>query len=203
MRKRIVKFGLFVSSIIGIGLFSGCAEQPLTDSISVIGDSISNGHRLADPWPPMLERALGIPVSNNSISGEKTEYGLSIVHEVIEKNRPKYLIVMLGTNDAVFANVPDAIDNLQELVDIINSYGIKPIVATLPPVTNPRIKSEKFGLISQGIRGLKGASIVDVREEFNKKANGQLDSLFADGIHPNNSGQKLIADTFIRYFQSL
>ena len=50
----------------------------------------------------------------------------------------------------------------------------------------------------------RGSNQILVLDESRfEKLKGKLDILFVDVIHPNNSGQKLIADTFIRYFQSL
>lgn len=169
--------------------------ESISTSIVVIGDSISNGHNITDPWTLKFADELGIALSNNSISGEQTSYGLNVIENLLNEHKPEHVIIMLGTNDAARGSVPTAISNLQKMVDIARAHDVNPVVATLPPIGNSASRNVNTAKISDGIRELNNAKIVEVRNAF-----GDAKGLLADGVHPNAAGQKVIADAFLAVF---
>lgn len=170
---------------------------PVTAATSVvaIGDSIGTGFGLATPWPVLLGQNIGAPVNNNSVSGEQTAYGLRIIGARLDAVQPTHVVIMLGTNDAIRGSVDAAIGNLQSMVDAAQQRGVIAIVGTLPPITRSATEDARAQQINAGIRGLSGATIVGVRAAF-----GDGRGLIADGVHPNQMGQQLIADTYAGAF---
>jgi lysophospholipase L1-like esterase len=180
---------------------SGNAQQdqptPVTQSVSVvaIGDSIGTGFGIATPWPVLLGRMLGVPVNNNSISGEQTSYGARIIGDRLDAVQPSHVLILLGTNDAIRGSVDNAIANLQTMVNAAQQRNVIALVGTLPPITRSVAEDARAQQINAGIRGLSGATIVGVRAAL-----GDGSGTIADGIHPNQMGQQIISDAFAGAF---
>ncbi len=111
---------------------------------------------------------------------------------LITLHKPTHLIVLLGTNDARLGTVSGALRNLQYMINFANSSGVTAIVGTLPPYLTTATLNQRSAEISSGIRSLSGARIAEVRNAL-----GDGSVTLADGIHPNDVGQQIIADTFV------
>ncbi len=169
------------------------AVQPIR--LLVIGDSISNGHGLAVPWPTLLAKRLSLDVINHSVSGEQTAWGLSQVDSTLAKHKPTHVMIMLGTNDVTkSASLESSLQNLQAMADRVNSSGALAYLSTVLPIPGERYAkfNQRAADLSDGIFSLAGIEVVDVRARFVEPV-----ALLADGLHPNQQGQELIADTFI------
>ena len=167
-------------------------QQPLS-KIAVIGDSIGNGYKLATPWPTLLQKELNVTMFNTSISGKETGWGLEVIDGILDTHQPSHLLISLGTNDAAHGpSIEVAISNLEKMVDIANSKGIAVMVGTV--IANHRSKQadQRAQQINRGIFKLSKATIVDVRAKM-----GDAKGLLADGVHPNQQGQRLIANAFL------
>jgi len=164
-------------------------------SVVAIGDSIGNGFGVATGWPVLLADIIGAPVNNNSVTNEQTDFGVRIIGERLDAVQPTPVVILLGTNDAIRGSVDVAIANLQTMVDTARARNVIPIVGTLPPITRDAEENDRAERISAGIRGLSGARIAGVRGAL-----GDGSGLFVDGLHPNNTGQMIIADVFAQQF---
>lgn len=78
------------------------------ETILLLGDSLSAGHGIAleASWPRLLERRLAsheppYRLVNASISGETTAGGKSRLPSLLERHRPKVVILALGANDGL------------------------------------------------------------------------------------------------------
>ena len=179
---------------------SGGAEEDMLsfefDSVLVIGDSISTGATLATPWPDRLANLLSLPVDNSfSMISEQTSYGVSIIDSAITSSTPSHVVIFLGSNDALFGSVSNAVSNLQRMVDIANSRDVTVIVATLPLISRSSSGDARARQINDGIRRLSGARIAPVRAAIGNDA-----SLLDDGLHPTNAGQQIIAEAIATVF---
>ena len=162
------------------------------NSVLVLGDSISVGENRfgsTTPWPPILSGLRNIPISNQAVSGVETSFGLSIIEDSLRAEGFSHVIIMLGTNDAIANSVGPAVGNLQAMADIANSLGVVPVITTLTPITNSEQNNDNTAQISNGIRDLSDAIIIDVRARF-----GDGEKFLIDGLHPNQEGQQLIAE---------
>jgi acyl-CoA thioesterase-1 len=197
IKKTIIIFfiGILVSGCGGSGSSSsgggGGGGAPTLTKVVVIGDSIGNGFGIAEPFPVRIGKATGVPIINDSVTGRPTSGGLAVVSRLLDAHQPSHLIILLGTNDARKGFV-GALFNLQAIINAGNAAGVAVVVGTLPPFTNSSDSNARAANISNGIRRLRGADIAEVR-----RALGGGSTTIADGIHPNNRGQQLIAEQFL------
>lgn len=186
----------------GGGSSSGGQQAPTTpdptapsQKVITIGDSIGNGFGIAAPWPDRLAGLIAREVENTSVSDEQTSFGLANIESLIAANNPTHVFILLGTNDAIRGSVNGAVENLQAMVDIAQRNNVIAVVGTLPPITRDAGENQRAEQISQGIRSLNGARIAPVRGML-----GDGSQTIADGVHPNNEGQQLIAEAFATQF---
>lgn len=197
----ILSFALVFSlSACGGGSSDSGGEAPApapggVTKVVAISDSLGTGFGIATPWPGRLATAINAEVINDSADGRQTGVGVGQITGLINRESPSHVVILLGTNDAIRGSVQGAINNLQQMVNIARDRDVIAIVATLPPITRSGTENSRADQISRGIRNLSGAEIADVRAAF-----GNDRSLIADGVHPNNTGQQLIADRIARLF---
>lgn len=173
---------------------SGGASGSKENLIIVLGDSIGTGHQASVAFPQIIQNLTGIPVLNESIPGAAAEEGVSHAPGLIEEHNPRYIVALLGTNNALGAGgeVGGAIRALEDLASICEENGVVCLIGTLPPITSSSSENNSVNAINAGYRAIntKRTRIVD----NNLVMNGT--HMNSDGIHPNNSGQQVIAETF-------
>ena len=170
------------------------AEQeplPLERRIVVLGDSIGAGYGASSNFPAILQGITGIEVINQSTPGISAGAGVSKAPGLIERLRPMYLVVLLGTNNAAGAGggVSGAISALRYAAQVANENGVIPVIGTLPPISRDPAENANAAAISGGIVGISGARIARVDQVVSI-------SDISDGLHPNDNGQSAIAQAF-------
>jgi lysophospholipase L1-like esterase len=118
------------------------------------------------------------------------------------------VLIMEGSNDLESPTRTDpvgsAADALRFLVADAKSVGIRPLLATIPPMNAAGRRGDAAAivpLLNERIFQIGSAAnltIVDVYAAFN----GNLSLLGADGLHPNASGYGVIADAFLAAIRS-
>lgn len=209
-------------------LWSGCADaadspkrEPTLNESSVtrvacVGDSITYGAGLAEPemqsYPAVLARLLGpgFEVGNFGVSGatalRRGTYPYWDQPEFEEAGAfgPRIVVIMLGSNDTKMRNLRvrgDLADDLRALVDHFRGLPARPRVwLCLPPPL--------FGLhgflqgspldkaVLPAIRLVareKKVPLIDVNAALANR-----DDCFLDGVHPNEAGAAIIAQTVHR-----
>ncbi len=200
-RCKLVFLSLFAALVLtacggggsddGAGI-DGSGGGPEFTGIVAIGDSIGNGFGIATPWPTLIANSVAVPVSNTSVTGEETDFGVSVIEGLLQDNDPSHVLILLGTNDAIRGSVSAAISNLQAMVNVATANNVIAVVGTVPPIPANSVYNARAAQISDGIRGLNGARIAEVRGAL-----GDGMGLFPDGIHPTTAGQQIIADAFL------
>ncbi|MCL2669802.1 MAG: SGNH/GDSL hydrolase family protein, partial [Syntrophaceae bacterium] len=108
---------------------------------------------------------------------------------------PRYLTIYLGTNDAGFIYPDVILSNLQYIVERAKANGTIPVIATLgPSIYDWAWKTSDTLEVNRRIRQLaasQGIACADI-----DVALGWNHSYMADGLHPNDAGHQIIADTF-------
>jgi lysophospholipase L1-like esterase len=176
------------------------------------GDSITrqDGVPLSDLYPAQLQPLLiahfaGAEVVNRGSDGTNTYEGVDRIGRGLDAIRPAYSLVLYGTNDWHDPACQDAppchvVDNLRQMVQEVKDAQSLPFVATLPPVNpelNPEGRQAWIRGVNDGIRAMareEGAFVVDLHAVFMRQP--ALPPLFADHVHPNETGRRLIAETF-------
>jgi len=98
---------LIVSLLLALLTSTACA-QPRTQTIVVIGDSLSAGYGMAakQGWVSLLSERIqreypGWQVINASISGDTSAGGVARIGRELERHAPKIVVIELGGNDGL------------------------------------------------------------------------------------------------------
>ena len=129
-----------------------------------------------------------------------------MMHEELDGFNAKHIFVMAGTND-IYSRTEEAI--AEGMVGLIEYIRVKQPQARIHVVhIYPRRKAidrvDKVNAAADRLlkeSGLTNYDIVDVKSVLTK-ADGTLDeSLFRDGLHPNEEGYRRIAEVYRKYIQ--
>jgi len=197
-----------------LGVFSLCPVGfAQVTKVACIGDSITEGAAVDNPavnaYPIVLGRLLGTnyQARNFGVSGRTLlkqgdfPYWNETAFQNATNYGPAIVTIMLGTNDSKPYNwryKDQFAPNLRQMIDVFANLPSHPRIFVCLPVPayaigydiNPDvIKNEIIPIIIQ-VAKEKGVMVVDVYTPLS----GRPD-LFADQIHPNNSGTALIAKT--------
>jgi lysophospholipase L1-like esterase len=172
---------------------------------------------LSTAYPTVLQQQLAarytaqtMVVANAGSSGEQAGLPETLTRftQVVGSRTYESVLLMEGSND-IFggdpAKIPAAINNLRTMLRTARSVGVRPYLATVPPM-NPAGSRGRLGYatvppLNDQIRVLaasESVTLVDINLAFG----GNLTLLSADGLHPNAAGYELIARTFFTSLRS-
>ena len=190
--------------------FASCRKEPVR--VACVGDSITFGHgikdRLHDAYPGVLSTMLGerYDVRNFGVSGTTTMMGTDMPYmneqaykEALEFN-PQIVTIKLGTNDIKPFNWKENGHFKQDLKTLIESFRSLPakpdIWLCLPVPAMGHAWSINDSIIYNGvipyIREVaqeENLPVIDLNTPFQGKR-----QYFPDTIHPNEEGEKKIAE---------
>lgn len=119
--------------------------------------------------------------------------------------------------------LPVFVETMRRMIDTLRAHRVKPVLTTLPPISSERYLDwitrgglskenillwlgdanaiyryqEKYSLAIERLAVETGCFLVDLRSAFLEQR-ALLPYLCADGIHPNDAGQRLIHDALRR-----
>ncbi len=181
--------------------------------IACIGNSITEGDgiqaREKDSYPAQMQTILGADyhVRNFGVSGRTLlrngdfPYWNETAFQEAKDFQPDIVIIKLGTNDTksqnwAFAN--EFVKDYQVFIDVFQALDSKPMVYLCYPVPafeirwgidNKVITEEVMPKIKK-VANSKELKIIDLYAALEGKK-----EFFPDGIHPNEAGAKVIAET--------
>ena len=174
-------------------------------SLLILGDSISAGYGMSKEkqWSEVLKEKLNqekisLKIINASVSGETTGGGLVRTDKLLQNNMPSYLLIELGGNDALRGYPPQTVkSNLLEIINLGKTYGSKSIIMQIriPPNYGNRYRNE-FESIYTEIAEETGSLYMPFM--LNNIAL-EKNLMMADGIHPTEEAQPLIAEEIFNY----
>ena len=198
--------GIVILSLTSILLIS-CSEkksQIKLEKVLLFGDSLMSGYGLPeeDHLSVILEKSLKsegyeIQVFNGSVSGNTSLDGLDRIEDELLDESYDLIIIGLGANDMLRRIDPDQTkQNLNEIINIILDNNIKVILAGMvASPTNGLSYKKEFDKIYPDLSKkfelelipflLKGVAL---NPNFNQD----------DGLHPNEKGVLIIAETIKR-----
>lgn len=178
-------------------------------SLLILGDSISAGYGMSKEkqWSEVLKEKLNqekisLKIINASVSGETTGGGLVRSDKLLQNNMPSYLLIELGGNDALRGYPPQTVkSNLLEIINLGKTYGSKSIIMQIriPPNYGNRYRNE-FESIYTEIAEETGSLYMPFM--LNNIAL-EKNLMMADGIHPTEEAQPLIAEEIFNYLKNL
>ena len=198
--------GIVILSLTSILLIS-CGEkktQIKLEKVLLFGDSLMSGYGLPeeDHLSVILEKSLKsegyqIQVFNGSVSGDTSLDGLERIEDELSGESYDLIIIGLGANDMLRRINPNQTkQNLDKIINIILDNNIKVILAGMvASPTNGLSYKKKFDKIYPDLSKkfelelipflLKGVAL---NPNFNQD----------DGLHPNEKGVLIIAETIKR-----
>lgn len=189
---------------------SACQSAPTR--VACVGDSITFGHgikdREHDAYPGVLSAMLGqkYDVRNFGVSGTTTMMGTDMPYmneqaykDALEFN-PQIVTIKLGTNDSKPFNWKESEHFKQDLKTLIESFRSLPskpkIWLCLPVPAYGHAWGINDSIISNGVIPFikevaqeENLPVIDLNTQFQGKR-----QYFPDTIHPNEEGEKMIAE---------
>ncbi|MFM8442957.1 MAG: arylesterase [Methylococcus sp.] len=181
----------------------GAAFSCRAETLLVIGDSISAGYGLGQinqGWVALVQEDLkprGVEVVNASISGDTTLGGLNRIDELLGRVKPGWVIIELGGNDGLRGLTPVQMEsNLIAMIE--KSRAAKARVLLLGMRIPPNYGKRYAELFEQVYRRVAEKTRVAL-VPFLLEGVGGIDGMIqADGIHPNERAQPIIAEQVIK-----
>jgi len=177
-----------------------CAQAPPGGTVLVVGDSLSAEYGLArgSGWVAVLEARLApafpqLAWHNASISGDTTSGGLTRLPQALVQTQPSVVILELGANDALRGLPLDLTRaNLTRMIALSREAGARVVLVGMQiPPNYGRAYSEAFRDLFPALAREYGAALAP----FLLDGMATNRALFqADGIHPNEAAQPLLAD---------
>lgn len=202
MKKEIFIFSFCIAVFFQFPILSWAnkgTEHNKPYSIVILGDSITEGYGLKKElaYPRLLEELFKkqfsrpVQILNAGISGSTSSTAIQRLKWFL-KNKPDMLIIALGANDGLRGVPVSTLEkNLKGTIELAQENKIKVVLAgmLLPPNYGQAYRTE-FENVFKKLSRLPGVTFVpfllkDVAGD--KKRNQE------DGIHPNEEGQKIIA----------
>ncbi len=169
------------------------------NKVVALGDSITSGFVCDEEtrsYPQRIADITGLQVINAGVSAERASSAAGRAGRVLDRNKPGFLLILTGHNDAIFDRSADSVEgNIRSIIESARSRKTVPIVATLVPIGAPRrFATGPARDYSARIRALAKelrVPLVDLEREF-----GNDSSLQCDGLHPSDAGSRIIASAF-------
>ena len=170
----------------------------------VVGDSLTEGYGVAKEaaFPFLLEKKIttelkkNYQVVNSGISGATTASAVSRI-KWVSKQKPDVILLALGANDGLRGlKLEDSERNLSAAVEYSRSQNVKIILGGLyMPPNYGADYTKKFAQMYQNIGKKYKVPLIPFILD---KVAGDPKYNLADGIHPNEAGHKIIADTIFQ-----
>lgn len=195
MKRIILGCRSFLVFALLLPLYVSVAEA--ASIVVTFGDSITAGFG-STPYSSFLQQQVGdkATVVNRGKNGEQTGNGVSRISSVLAGDKPTYILIMEGANDANWGVSSSTLKfNIGVMIDKSRAAGAIPIVGNVTPNTrNSQTVSIKndYNPVIAAVTAEKGVVLVDA---YGAVANNWA-SLSWDGLHPNEAGAKILADQF-------
>lgn len=187
----------FFILIISSSLFS---TNLWATSILVLGDSLSAslGMEQKKGWIHLLNQQLKAEKApyllvNAAISGDTTGNALARLPAILAKEKYDYVLIELGGNDGLRGFSPKIIkNNLLQIISLIKQHNSQIILMDIKIPPNYGTRYNK--MFNQIFTTLSQQENIPLMPFFMEKIAIKNELMQADGIHPNEKAQPLIAD---------
>jgi len=179
------------------------STDPASVKIVVLGDSLTAGFGLVagQSYPTILEKKFHaegyreVEVINAGMTGDTTAGGLRRLDQLLEPG-VRILVVALGGNDALRGLTPaETHDNLARIIDAAQAKGVAVLLAGMLAPTN----------LGEDYQTAFSGAFIQLSAEYKDHLQyvpfllegvaGDARLNQADGIHPNEQGAQVVAET--------
>lgn len=180
--------------------------------VTAFGDSITfgvleqrqkgSGLSTSSNYPAILQNMLrgldgAFRVVNRGAPGERTRVGANRISGVLATDRPGFVLIMEGTNDASFDDDPSFIvANLEAMVARAQGNKTIPVIGTIPPnFRNDLVARDIIDSANTLIRTMARSRHIVLAEIFDGMNDRSLFGLSPDRdpLHPNERGYSVMA----------
>ena len=175
----------------------------------VFGDSLSASYGMSTNagWVTLLAQRVqskftDYQIINASISGETTLGGRNRIEQALETHRPEIVILELGANDGLRgASIKSIYENLGAIIKKCQQHSALVLLAgmQLPPNYGITYTQKFQAIFPQLAENYQIKLIPFLMAGFGDKH----DFFQADGIHPNETAQKKIAENVWEVLQTM
>jgi lysophospholipase L1-like esterase len=187
-----------------------------------LGDSLTEATDIpvGHAWTALVANNLNLNVINRGIGGDTTAGMLARFYPEVITAKPAFVFIMGGTNDLWWGwEVNQILGNLFSMVFQARHHGIAPVIGMPPPVAGTIAGQNEFSppwdgythfeekmvVFGEKLRGHASESevpLIDLRQPFLKPDQSTRTELFLpDGLHPNLTGQTIIAKSMGAQFR--
>ncbi len=178
-----------------------------TYTVDAFGDSITagwvvyardgNGCVGCGGYEPTLQSLLKSAgreavVKNWGKGSETTDHGASRIDDVIAHDKPRYMLLMEGTNDLLYLSPDTVRKNMAYMVDLSLARGVTPILGTITPDSR---KDKPISQTNALLRELATQKQIALADHYTA-VKDNWSSLTADGLHPNSAGYAKMAEVW-------
>jgi lysophospholipase L1-like esterase len=158
--------------------------------VLAFGDSLTHGTgaTLAESYPAVLQKSIGVKVVNAGVPGETSAQGLERLPGVLDETRPKLLILCHGGNDFLRKlDEGEARSNIRQMIRLARDRGIGVVLLATPKPGLPPSVPTFYAEI---------ATDLAIPFEDTVMRTVLLDNrLKSDMVHPNAQGYARIAES--------
>ena len=165
-------------------------------TIVALGDSITYGFPYMPDrsWVALTGAVLGIALLNKGSNGDTTAGMRARFKQDVIAHSPAHVIILGGTNDACARVAPEVVaDQVKQMVELARQYQISPLIGLPVPCNYPPDEAW-LDLYRQDMRDYAVDSkltVIDFYAAF--KAVPDWRGLYADVLHPNEAGYRVMA----------
>lgn len=186
-----------IKSIILAFLLTFSAEpKKININIVALGDSITKCFGNEQCWTKQVTKQTNLKITNKGIGGETLEQMNRRLHRDVLRLKPDICIIMGGTNDVFHKNfnADRSMAEIHDMVRRLKDSGIHPVIGVPLPLADRRFDDRLDKL--RDLIYKSGYDTVDFYTDFSNTVD--LKAVLPDGVHPNNSGNRLMTDRAIR-----
>jgi len=164
------------------------------NSVIYIGDSITTGYFNANFSDAYIDNVSD--VRNWNYFGGQADRSLEIKNALpqILQNNPKYVVVFIGTNDALFAyTLATYKSNLEFIIDYLIDAGITPYLIT--PCPTNTVDTSTYVTACLEVATDFAIPVINTFNLLKDPSSTDYNPIYdGDGIHPNALGHSVIAN---------
>lgn len=195
-------------TLLGLLIFFHLSSWAQIKTLVIIGDSLTEGYGVSQQqsFPSLLEEKMNSSkkswkVINAGISGSTSASAVSRIKWHL-KQKPNLIILALGSNDGLRGlSTNQIISNLDKAIEVAKASQTTIVLAGLKMPPNYGAKyTQDFALVFPQLSKKHKIPLIPF---LLKDVAGEKSRNLSDGIHPNESGHKIIAETVFQSIKEL
>lgn len=209
----------FIVSLLSLFLLSSCTKKTNLSqgprnsldtaselSLVIIGDSLTEGYGVAkeNSYPSLVEvklnsRGQSVKISNSGVSGSTSASAPERVRWALKTN-PDVIVLALGANDGLRGLPTSSMKkNLTEAIKLIKEANKKALLFGM--LMPPNMGKSYTSSYQKVFKDLSEEHDVPLLPFLLKDVGGKSELNQADGVHPNEKGHEVIAETVYQFLK--